>query len=116
MVHVRSFRFGGFAAALVLAACSTQKQPAARMISDIEAAVNSAQDLLPGQNPDVTADGHVRDGKRRRQLGNGAEALLTDQLHQLRSPVSPRGRGPDCFFRVTRTDSLGAIIRRRFGH
>jgi len=42
MVHVRSFRFGGFAAALVLAACSTQKQPAERMISDIEAAVNSA--------------------------------------------------------------------------
>jgi hypothetical protein len=40
---VRSFRFGGFAAALVLAACSMQKQPAARMISDIEAAVNSAQ-------------------------------------------------------------------------
>ena len=46
--RVRSFRFGGFAAAaLVLAACSTQKQPAEKMISDIEAAVKLAS-TLPG--------------------------------------------------------------------
>jgi len=43
MISVRSFRFGVFtASALVLAACSTQKEPAEKIISDIDAAVNSA--------------------------------------------------------------------------
>lgn len=45
MIESRSIRFGWLGAlALVLIACSTQKEPAQKMISDIESAVNAAPD------------------------------------------------------------------------
>jgi hypothetical protein len=57
MTHVRSYRFGVFAAAaIMLAACSMQKGPAEKTIADIEAAVNSASADAAKYVPDQLAD------------------------------------------------------------
>jgi hypothetical protein len=42
MAHQRSFRLGPWVATVMLAACSMQKEPAEKIISDIQSAVDSA--------------------------------------------------------------------------
>ena len=55
-MFAQSLRYSWIAIALVLAACSTQKEPAQKLISDTEAAVNAAAPAAAQYIPDQLAE------------------------------------------------------------